>query len=236
MEPYHKGGNKVYRQELKYKISPGSAQVLKDRLNSVCSTDENSTDGGYRVSSLYFDDYFDSAVKESLSGQINRKKFRIRIYNGSDTVIKLEKKSKHGNNCLKNFVLLTREQYDSILEGDYEFLRDSDSEVMRDFYSSITTRMLRPKVIVDYTREAFIHHLGNVRITFDKCVRSSGNKTDIFNEYTPYSRITGENETILEVKFTGFLPNHIKRLLQIGDTNRESFSKYTMCRLNAIAI
>ncbi|MDX1359613.1 MAG: molecular chaperone, partial [Clostridia bacterium] len=66
--------------------------------------------------------------------------------------------------------------------------------------------------------------------------RSSGSKTDIFNQNTLYSRVTNENETILEVKYTGFLPNHIKRMLQVGDTNRESFSKYTMCRLNSLAI
>ena len=74
----------MYRQELKYKINPASAQIIKRRLDAVCSVDSNSGSCGYRVTSLYFDDYCDSAVRESLSGQLNRKKFRIRVYNGDD--------------------------------------------------------------------------------------------------------------------------------------------------------
>ena len=48
--------------------------------------------GDYHIRSLYFDDYNDSALFEKQSGILKRKKYRIRIYNLSDSVIKLEKK------------------------------------------------------------------------------------------------------------------------------------------------
>ena len=83
----------MYRHELKYMINPGYAQIIKNRLKSVCSIDSNSNaNGGYRVSSLYFDDFCDSAVNDNLHGSIKRKKFRIRVYDGKEAVIKMERK------------------------------------------------------------------------------------------------------------------------------------------------
>jgi hypothetical protein len=35
------------------------------------------------------------------------------------------------------------------------------------------TRLLRPRVIVDYIREAYIYEPGNVRVTLDRGVRAA---------------------------------------------------------------
>lgn len=219
---------------MKYIIDCGSARVLKARLGMVCKMDSNTgPDGSYRVSSLYFDDFYRSAVNDNLSGQLSRKKFRIRIYNGSDAFIRLERKVKIDGGCMKDSTVLTREQYNRITSGDWGFMNSMDSPVAKDFANNVRTRLLRPVVIVDYHREAFIHKTGNVRITLDRHIRASIGGTGLFDAGTVYSRVMEECAVILEVKFTGFIPRHIRDMIQLGHGTRESASKYVMCSMAA---
>ena len=85
-----------YRHELKYYINRGDYEILSRRLRSCMQQDENAIKNGgeYFIRSLYFDSPFDDALWEKLSGTDERDKFRIRIYNGQDDVIKLECKHK----------------------------------------------------------------------------------------------------------------------------------------------
>ena len=224
----------MYRHELKYIINCNATQVIRSRLNKICSYDRNADiDGKYRVSSLYFDDFCDSAFKHNLFGQYARKKFRIRIYNGNDSFIRLERKSKKDYGCKKDSAVLTKEEYDMILKYDYSFMRDKRNPVLLDFYLTAKTRLLKPKVIVDYYREAFVYGPGTVRITMDKYVKSSIGNVDLFNQEASYKKAMNNCSTILEVKYTGFLPKHIKELIQLDDGSRQAVSKYTMCRMIA---
>lgn len=52
---------------------------------------------GYMIRSLYFDDCYECAYEEKLAGVEARSKYRIRIYNYSDSIIKLECKHKEGS-------------------------------------------------------------------------------------------------------------------------------------------
>lgn len=73
----------MYIHELKYIVSDAAAEIISLRLSRFCNCDSNADENGrYRVTSLYFDDYSNSAVADNQSGQLARKKFRIRIYNG----------------------------------------------------------------------------------------------------------------------------------------------------------
>lgn len=221
----------MYRHELKYMINPGYAQIIKNRLKSVCSIDSNSNaNGGYRVSSLYFDDFCDSAVNDNLHGSIKRKKFRIRVYDGKEAVIKLERKIKNDKGGRKDSVLLTKEQYNMILNGDYEFLRNSVDGIFSEFYTYLNTRLLKPKVIVEYEREAYVYAPGDVRITFDSNIRSSINNMDLLDKNNVMAPVTRRGDTIMEVKYTGFLPTHIKSMIQTGNGSQQAFSKYVACR------
>ena len=45
-----------YRHELKFKISNGCAEVLKNQLSLILDKDKNAlSDGSYIIKSLYFD-------------------------------------------------------------------------------------------------------------------------------------------------------------------------------------
>lgn len=221
----------MYRHELKYMINPASVQIIKSRLKSICRPDANANEnGGYRVSSLYFDDFCDSAINDNLQGSIKRKKFRIRVYDGKEAIIKLERKIKNNKGGLKHSVLLTGLQYKSIMAGDYEFMRNSENDVISDFYTFLTNRLLQPKVIVDYDREAYVYSLGDVRITFDSNIRSSVNSVDLLDQNNIFTPVTRQQDTIMEVKYTGFLPTHIKKMIQTGNGSQQAFSKYVACR------
>lgn len=85
-----------YRHELKYLINEGEHAALACRMAPVFKLDKHAQAGGYTIRSLYFDDYCNSAYEEKDAGILMRKKYRVRIYNGSDKVIKLERKKKYG--------------------------------------------------------------------------------------------------------------------------------------------
>lgn len=83
------------RHELKHYINYADVLQLRSRLLFVASLDENAAEGnGYRVKSLYFDNFNDKALKEKIDGVNEREKFRLRRYNDDKSFIRLEKKSK----------------------------------------------------------------------------------------------------------------------------------------------
>lgn len=221
---------KAYRNEKKYMINPQQKRVISSRLEKFCQVDPNAGENNtYRVSSLYFDDYMNSGVEDKLIGNLKRKKFRIRVYNGSDDFIKLERKAKHGNMCLKDSVRISREQYDVIMSGHLEVLKDMNHAVCRDFYALYRNRKLRPRVIVDYTRQCFIFPQGNVRVTMDSNLHSSVGNCDLFSPGI-FFPVLNKEQIVLEIKYTGFLPSVIRDMVQHGSGNMEAISKYTYCR------
>jgi len=221
---------KIYRYEKKYMINPQQKRVITSRLEKFCQMDPNATDdNSYRVSSLYFDDYMNSGVEDKLIGNLKRKKFRIRVYNGRDDFIKLERKTKHGNLCLKDSVRISREQYDAVMSGHLEVMKVMDHAVCRDFYALYRNRSLRPRVIVDYIRQCFLFPQGNVRVTMDSNLHSSVGKCDLFSQ-SAFIPVLDKEQIVLEVKYTGFLPSVIRDMVQQGSGNMEAISKYTYCR------
>ena len=87
-----------YRHEIKYLISLGEAEFLATRLRLTLSQDPHAVKNGgtYFIRSLYFDTPFEKAVGEKADGVEFRDKYRIRIYDMSDKVIKFERKHKNG--------------------------------------------------------------------------------------------------------------------------------------------
>ena len=83
-----------FRHELKHEISLMDYYVLRQRLQAVAQPDIHGENGSYKIRSLYFDDDFDTALKEKINGINLREKFRLRFYDDDVIYIRLEKKSK----------------------------------------------------------------------------------------------------------------------------------------------
>ncbi len=96
-------------------------------------------------------------------------------------------------------------------------------------YREFLTRPLCPKVIVDYEREAYIHPLEDVRVTFDKGVRTGYRSTDLFRRI-PTFPVIDDYDMVMEVKFNRTLPVFLRSLLQTGSHARSAVSKYCLCR------
>ncbi|MDD2649381.1 MAG: polyphosphate polymerase domain-containing protein, partial [Eubacteriales bacterium] len=165
--------NGTFRHEQKYFINMQDAALLRARLLPVIKKDEHAGEKGeYWIRSLYFDDCRSSAYEEKDMGIMSRKKYRIRVYECSDKIIRLERKNKVGPYINKQSAPLTRDETEKILAGDYEFMRDSGHQLLREFYFECISNIMRPRVIVDYDREPFVLTEGDVRITFDKHIRA----------------------------------------------------------------
>ena len=198
-----------YRHELKYLISYGQKADLNLRLAPLLEQDSHARGGCYMIRSLYFDDYWNTAYQEKVDGVLMRKKYRIRIYDYSDRVIKLERKRKRDSWIYKEDASLTHEQFDRILAGDYEFLR--------------------PRVIVDYEREPWILDAGTVRVTFDMDVRAAVDGFDIFDRTLPTLPVLEPGKLVMEVKFTEFLPQIVRDILPGKAQEITAASKYVLC-------
>ncbi|WZL82565.1 polyphosphate polymerase domain-containing protein [Vallitaleaceae bacterium 9-2] len=222
----------MYRNELKYIIDENTAGIIRGRIKHVCPFDKNSDEQGfYQVTSLYFDDYNNSALGDNVIGRLRRKKYRIRIYNGDDHNIRLEKKVKHNQVGFKETCQLTREQYNMIMQKNYSQLKSTSKALLiQEFCLDALQRKLQPKVIVDYDRQTFVYQYGDVRVTLDYDIRHSTHGEDLFNPNMLYLAALNPNQVVLEIKYTGFLPEHIKQLVQQNVTKRQSISKYTLCR------
>lgn len=219
-----------YRHEVKHQITPQDRITLLQRLNAVCKKDPHVKDGRYVIRSLYFDNVNDRALFEKITGVSKREKFRIRYYDGDTSYIQLEKKSKIDNLCNKQSARLEKEQVEMILKGDYEFMVNSDKPLIKEFYTKIMSQGLRPKIIVEYTREPFIYGPGNVRVTLDYNIRTGMN----CNEFLNWDCVTvpaGYPPIILEVKWDEYLPDIIRDTVQLTNRQAGAFSKYVACRI-----
>ncbi|MBQ7754448.1 MAG: polyphosphate polymerase domain-containing protein [Clostridia bacterium] len=222
-----------YRHEIKYVISLGEAELLATRLRLTLSQDPfvDPKTGSYFIRSLYFDTPFETAVDEKASGVEFRDKYRIRIYNFSDKTIKFERKHKNGQFIGKQSLLLTRQQTESILNGEYGFLLHRKEDFAAELYAALRTEGWRPKVLVDYDRVPFVFPLEDVRITLDKNIRTGLRCTDLFNPHAPTFPATDyPNACVLEVKFNRYLPSYVRSLIQVDAASHTAASKYLFCR------
>ena len=221
------------RHELKYYISEMQYYVLSGILDRVLSRDPNGDEyNEYHIRSLYFDTVFNTAFYDKIDGNPNRDKYRIRIYNLSDRIIKLECKTKVGSLISKRSQSIPRLLCEQLMAGDPTGLETTRSGLLNDMYREMTVNLLRPAVIVDYVREAYLHPAEEVRITFDKQLRTGLWSTDLFNPEVPTVSPFDNNDIILEVKYNQFLPPYIRDILNTYCPGAcpSAISKYTWCR------
>lgn len=222
----------IKRHELKYFINFAQAHLLINKLKYILSEDKNNTNfDGYLVRSLYFDSHDDVCLLEKHSGNLNRKKYRLRLYHPDDKVVKFEIKSKSGEYIDKQSATISREDAKEVIKGNYEVLNNYNNKVLKFIYSEFTSNHYKPKSVVDYHRYALIYDTFNIRVTFDKYINYNNNNFDIFdNNLNTAPVFLGEHKTVLEVKFNEFLPPVIKDLLALDSLSKTSISKYVLSR------
>ena len=219
-----------YRHEWKHEINYLDRLTLLTRLSAVMKRDSHAVNGTYRIRSLYFDSLSDKALREKIDGVNVREKFRIRYYNGDLSWIVLEKKCKLGGLCAKESCRLTPEEAQRIVDGDPGWMLSADRPLCLELYAKMNAQGLRPKTIVDYTRDPFVFGPGNVRVTIDYNIRTGDFRTDFLNPET-LTLPAGDAPMILEVKWDDYLPDIIKDAVSLPGRRVSAFSKYEQCRI-----
>lgn len=218
------------RHERKHIIGFQDFVLLNSRLSNLLAPDTHANaHGEYRVRSLYFDDFFDTALKDKINGVNRREKFRIRYYDNNLHFMRLEKKTKINGMCSKKSAEISKEQTQSILQQDYDFLLQQEHPLFKEFYSKIRGKLLQPKVIVEYLRKPFTYPAGNVRITLDYNIKTSLTSLD-FLSTDPHYIPACEEYAVLEVKYDAFIPDFIKKIIHIDQRSTSAFSKYAIAR------
>lgn len=218
---------KTFRHEYKYVLPLEESFALREKLNEVLTLDRG---GSYIVRSLYFDSCEDQDYYDKLNGEMERKKIRLRIYNVNDTKAKLEIKGKYDYHQLKESLVISKEDSEKLLAGDYSFLIDIDNEVAHKLYVYLMEGHYLPKVVIEYDRIAYITGGTSTRITFDFNIKKSTDFDHFFSDEINYYDLTDPKDVVLEVKFDRFLEPYISKILEKYINRYQSVSKYMMGR------
>lgn len=218
-----------FRHEWKHEINLCDLLAIRMRLRAVAKADAHAQNGRYLIRSLYFDNLEDKTLREKLDGVNRREKFRIRYYNGDTSLIHLEKKSKMNSLCAKQSAELTRAEVQALMDGRLDWMPGSGRELVAELYRKMKSQGLRPKTIVDYTREPFVFPAGNVRVTLDYDLRTSL-QCGSFLDPGCVTLPAPDAPIILEVKWDEYLPEVIRCAVQLEGRRAAAFSKYACCR------
>lgn len=216
------------RHEEKYIIDYRQYVMLKNRALGALSPDPHGVMGSYTITSLYYDDHLDHALYEKLDGLPEHSKFRIRTYDFSDSVIKLERKDKQGILTHKLDASITRDQI-PLLKGTATDLTAFPGKAY-DLAAQIQAGDLRGVVTVRYRRDAFFHPGSDFRLTFDTGLEViEPDEQALFSPAVRGLPVLDGNSVIMEIKYGDRIPTFARKLTAVH-CKQLSVSKYALCR------
>ncbi len=221
-----------YRIEKKYIVTDFQIAHLQNKLSQIMQTDKHHQDKAYQIRSLYFDDYYNTGYWENEDSIAEREKFRIRIYEAGTDMIKLEEKAKHLHYIRKQATAISMENCKLYMNGEIPDLLPDDPFLIKKMYAKMQMSYLKPVIIVEYERTAYVDPIGNVRITFDRNICGSREVESFLDKEIAATPILPKGEHIMEVKYDELLPDYIHGILMEESLQRTSFSKYYYARNN----
>lgn len=219
-----------YRHELKYRCSAIQMAIIESRLKDIMRLDAHSHNGIYQIRSLYFDNLYNRCYYENENGTDPREKYRIRIYNANSNRISFECKRKERSKTYKTACIITKDQYYELINGNQLDEYHDKPELLCKFLFLMQTQHFRPSTIVEYERTPYVYDIGNVRITLDRNISSSEDYLNFFSDRILTRPILPQGQHLLEVKYDELLPVFIKDVLELGNIQQTTFSKFYLCK------
>lgn len=225
------------RFEHKYVINEQVALRIRDFLSSYLDLDPygaTQPNLSYPVHSLYLDSPGMRTYQNTINGDRNRYKLRVRFYEQmDDSPLYFEIKRRYNNAIAKKRAIVKREAAYKMATGfipSRGSLVDPSAEQMDalvDFSRMVNNLRAEPKVHVAYIREAWVADGSNkIRVTIDRNVRSEPQKVVSFSPEMRNPKLVFGKNLILELKFTNRFPNWFQELVQRFGLRQGGAAKY----------
>lgn len=217
-----------WRNEIKFFTSIEEAKRLDQTLSRFLRPDQHSTNGEYFVTSLYLEGLNSDENFQKLSGDYERRKYRLRSYNRNVADIvsyKLERKARRGtliNKTSKTLKALWP-------NNNFDLLKiKSDELFINEFKSDFLRQNLQPSVLVSYYRKAYALS-SRARITIDYSLRAEASRN--YKNVLARTPVTNVDWSIVEVKYpSNMAPSFVWDILESFNLKRTSSSKFLMAK------
>lgn len=225
------------RFEFKYHLNPDIALAVRDFVSSYLELDEygaTQPNFSYPVHSLYLDSRNFQTYQDTINGERNRYKLRIRFYEKEKNApVYFEIKRRYNSVIAKKRAKVKAESAPRLAAGFFARPEDlaentaENLEAMNYISERINLINARPSVHVSYMREAWVADGTNkIRVTMDRNVLSEPVQEIRLNHEMRHPVSVFGNTVILELKFTDRYPEWFKTLVQIFGLRQESAAKY----------
>ncbi|MCX8156444.1 MAG: polyphosphate polymerase domain-containing protein [Verrucomicrobiae bacterium] len=225
------------RFELKYLITEDKALMVRDFVRSAgMELDEYSAirpNFSYPVHSLYLDNDALTTYWETINGNKNRFKLRLRYYSTDpDTPVFFEIKRRMNNCILKQRGGVRQQAVEALLSGhlpEPQHLVNYSAKALvalQRFCELAQRLQAKPKVHIAYLREAYVNDNDTVRVTMDRQVCGEPNLRYAITTEMERPRYSYRPYVILELKFTNRFPNWFKELVRVFNVMQRGAAKY----------
>ncbi len=220
------------RYELKFMLSEEQYKSVSDAIEQRMICDSYSLNGRcYTISNIYYDTPDNRLISAAVRHDGDyRHKIRLRTYDPTkDTAfLEIKKKYKGLTNKRRTSILIDSVNpmfSEGIFPEEKPFM---NMQVTKELYIIGRSLSLAPKTVISYDRRAFFGKDpadGDLRITFDKNIRSRRSGLDLRLGSEGESLLEG-GKWIMEVKVEQCVPLWVARLLSENSVKRVKFSKY----------
>lgn len=226
------------RFELKYIVTESKAQAIRFFCENYLQLDSfGATQPGnsYPVHSLYLDSPCLKTYRDTINGNRNRYKLRLRYYETgeADQPVFTEIKRRHDNVIAKKRAKIKHHSILPIVNGQFPMASDlvkptnENLQSASEFCRLLNSIGARPSTHVRYMREAWeLENSNAVRITFDREVQSEKINDIVLNYNLKNPVLVFGKQVIIEIKFTNRFPLWLRELVQRFGLFRQSAAKY----------
>jgi hypothetical protein len=226
------------RFELKFLVRDDIARGIREFVSSYLEIDEfgaGKPNFAYAIHSLYIDSDDLKLYWDTINGNKNRYKLRVRFYDDDpESPAFFELKRRVNDAILKQRAAVKKSAVPMILAGQFpepqHLMSPGNAKhwaALQNFSRLMLEIRARPKAHVGYYREAWISTQDNsVRVTMDRSVRISPEPGTVLttvmdNPVTPFEPLV-----ILELKFTGRHPTWFRELSRVFGLRQSGAAKY----------
>ncbi len=224
------------RFELKYLITEESALLVRDFVRSYLEFDEYSVgkpNFSYAVHSLYLDNDPLQLYWDTINGNKNRYKLRLRYYSTSaDSPVFFEVKRRVNSCIMKQRGGVRQEFVPMLLRGQMPQQEHLVSKApnqlvaLQNFCHLSNMIHAVPKVHIFYMREAYVSDDDQVRVTIDRKVYGEANLGFSLKTEMQSPALSFPNQVILELKFTNRFPDWFRELVRVFGVMQCGAAKY----------